>query len=142
MEARRFRDKNTLEQRSRDTRKVKDKYSGKRIPCFASRRDERLPAFKKSKYLVDRNLTISQFTGVVRSHLQFGIKPVKNGIRTDSLSSGTAVFCLLAHDNTMPCGAHRIAHYYETHQDEDGFLYFIFTAEETFGSKGKLKISV
>jgi len=122
MEARKFRDSFAFYTRAAQVEKVMKKFSGERIPCFVSRRDDSIAPITKSKFLVDRNLSISQFTAVVRNQL-------------DALPPTDAVFILLEKDNTMPQGTHRLSYYYHTHKDEDGFLYFIFTAEATFGGE-------
>ena len=71
----------------------------------------------KTKYLVPSDLKMNQFLFIVRKRLK--LKPHE------------AIF-LLVNDQLCPSNM-SFFEIYEKHADEDGFLYIIYTSENTFG---------
>jgi GABA(A) receptor-associated protein len=76
-----------------------------------------IPAIDKKKYLVPNDLSVGQFTYVIRRRIQ--ISPEK------------ALFIFVK--NVLPANAALMADVYEDHKDADGFLYMTYAGENTFG---------
>lgn len=69
------------------------------------------------RYLVPKDLTVGQFTYVIRKRIR--------------LSPEKALFIFVK--NVLPPNAALMDHIYQDHQDEDGFLYMTYSGENTFG---------
>lgn len=72
----------------------------------------------KIKYLVPRDFTSAQFMYILRKRL--------------TMDSSKALF-LFYGKNTLAAATDTMAHIYEAHADEDGFLYAQYSGENTFG---------
>ncbi|CAK9213869.1 unnamed protein product [Sphagnum troendelagicum] len=68
-------------------------------------------------YLVLADLTIGQFVYVIRKRIK--------------LSSEKAIFIFVK--NVLPPTTTMMSSIYEEHKDEDGFFYFTYSGENTFG---------
>lgn len=89
-----------------------------RIPVIvekAQRSD--IQCVDKRKYLVPRDLTVGQFAGVIRKRI--------------CLPSEKAMFLFV--DNILPATGTLMSELYNEKKDEDGFLYIVYSAENTFG---------
>jgi len=104
-----------LEQRKLESRKIREKFPEK-IPCLINTRGGLI--LQKYKYLVPRELTIGGFLYVLRN----------KGI----IHSTDALFLFFS-DGTIPRSYSVISEIYNEYKNDDGFLYFIFTKENTFG---------
>ena len=71
----------------------------------------------KKKFLVPGDLTVGQFIYVIRKRIK--------------LDSDKAIFLFV--NNVLPPSAALMSAVYEQHKDEDGFLYFYYSGESTFG---------
>lgn len=113
-----FKEDFTFEKRQTESRKIHEKFPD-RIACIieCSRRSD-LPALNKVKYLVPKDLTVSQFIHVIRKHIK--------------IDRAEAIFLFMA-DGVMCTGCVTIEQAYELHHDEDGFLYIQYSKETTFG---------
>jgi len=113
-----FRARYSLEQRTTEARRVRDKFPG-RIPCIVQRAKAAvtLPAIDKEKFLVPGDLTIGQFIYVVRKRI--------------ALDSDKALFVFVG--NTLPTTGTLMRELYQSRADDDGFLYLIYCGESTFG---------
>ena len=97
--------------------RVKAKYSD-RIPVIVEKAPNTdAPDIDKKKYLVPFDITVGKFVFEVRRHMR--LQPDK------------AIF-LFVGKVVPPTGA-VISTIYEKHKDEDGFLYFTYSGESTFG---------
>ena len=76
-----------------------------------------LPDIDKCKYLVPKDMTMSQFTFVIRKGIQ--------------LDASQTIFIMV--NNGLVIGSQLIIEAYENLKDEDGFLYIVYSAENTFG---------
>ncbi|CAM6038082.1 unnamed protein product [Sphagnum compactum] len=76
-----------------------------------------IPDIDKKKYLVPTDLTIGQFVYVIRKRIK--------------LSYEKAIFIFVK--NILPPTSAMMSSIYEEHKDEDGFLYFTYSGENTFG---------
>ena len=71
----------------------------------------------KSKYLVNEDMTIVQFTQVIRGKLK--------------LDKGAALFIII--NGRMPSSTQLMSVLYKQYQNEDGFLYIMYCFENVFG---------
>ena len=76
-----------------------------------------IPAIDKKKYLVPNDLSVGQFTYVIRRRIQ--INPEK------------ALFIFVK--NVLPPNGALMSDVYADHKDADGFLYMTYAGENTFG---------
>ena len=80
--------------------------------------DSSLPEIDKKKFLVPSDLTIGQFMYVIRKRIK--------------LAPEQAIFLFVA-SGTLPPSVATLHSVYETHHDEDGFLYMQYSGENFFG---------
>lgn len=76
-----------------------------------------VPDLDKKKYLVPSDLTVGQFVYVIRKRVK--------------LSAEKAIFIFV--NNKLPPTASLMSTIYEENKDEDGFLYVLYSGENTFG---------
>lgn len=77
-----------------------------------------LPELDRSKFLVSKDLTVGQFLYIIRKRMK--------------LDSCKALF-MFTEKNTIPVTHEPIKMIYENHKNKDGFLYFQYSSENTFG---------
>lgn len=111
-----FKNKYTFDERFNESQNVLKKYPD-RIPIICEPLSKLLPSIDKTKYLVPWDLTIGQYIWVIRQRLK--------------LHSEEALF-LLINGHILPTNA-IIGHIYHDYKDNDGFLYCVYTKENTFG---------
>jgi GABA(A) receptor-associated protein len=103
--------------RSLEYTKISQKHPD-RIPIILDRCQRcELPHVSKNKYLVTKELTMSQFLFTVRRRI--------------NLKPSQSLFILV--NGQLVNGGSPLSTIYETHKDEDGFLYMVYTSENTFG---------
>ena len=69
------------------------------------------------KFLVPKDMSIGQFIYVIRKRIQ--------------LDSTQTLFITI--NNKLPSSCHLLSQIYDNDKDDDGFLYIIYTNENTFG---------
>lgn len=118
-----FKVKNSLEKRKKESQTVLNKYSN-RLPVIVEkvkdsffRPSETLPNLNNNKFLVPRDITVSDFLIVLRKRIK--LIP----------EEGLYIFV----NNEIPLISETLDMLYKKHKDEDGFLYFQITAMETYG---------
>ncbi len=113
-----YKSKYSLEKRQSESEKIMNKYPN-RVPVIISRSIESttLKEIKRSKYLVPNDLTVASLIHVIRKIVDLGPED--------------AIF-LMVNDTLVPT-SEIIGHVYDIHKDEDGFLYIIYSSENTFG---------
>ena len=113
-----FKDEFSFEKRLEESNKVLNKHSD-RIPCIVEKcqKCKKINTIDKKKFLVPKDLTMGQFIYVIRKRLK--ILPHE------------AIFIFV--NNTIPPSSCTISHIYNIHKDQDGFLYFRYSSENTFG---------
>ena len=112
-----FKKRHSLETRKKECSTIKEKYSD-RIPVIIEKYyRSKLLDIDKNKYLVPKDLTIGQFTYIIRKRIK--------------LNSYEALYVLF--NNTLLNTNALISSVYDEYKDEDGFLYIIYTSENTFG---------
>ncbi len=97
-----------------------------RIPIICERAEKsNLPEIDKKKFLVPYDLTVGQFVYVIRKRIN--IPPEK------------AIFMFV--DDILPPTAASLSSIYAEHKDKDGFLYFLYSSENTFGDWSEFEIT-
>lgn len=113
-------DNPSVEKRREESDKIKMKYID-RVPIICEKdAKSKLENIDKTKYLVPKELTVSQFSFIIRKRL--------------SLDKSTAIF-LLVNGKYSISGDSLIRDVYDKHADpEDGFLYISYTGEDYTGN--------
>lgn len=113
-----FKNKFSFVDRKAESTRIKSKYSD-RIPVIAEKGSstDNIPASDKRKLLVPKDLTVGEFIYVIRNRI--------------TLSSDQALF-LFFNKKLYPSSS-TMAEVHEKEKDEDGFLYCVYTGEQTFG---------
>ena len=102
---------------NKEAERIMKKYPT-RIPIIVNKyKYSNLPDIKNSKYLVDKDMTMSEFLYVVRNRIK--------------LDKSESIFLII---NNKLCSSNDIiSQIYKNEKHEDGFLYFVYTNENTFG---------
>ena len=113
-----FKKIHTFEKRLEESTKIVAKYPN-RIPIIVekSTNSTNIPNIDKKKFLVPNDLTIGQFMYVIRKRIH--------------LNQEQAIYLFI--DNTLPTISSIMSQIYNEHKDKDGFLYFNYSGENTFG---------
>jgi GABA(A) receptor-associated protein len=113
----RFNEIHTLEERCTESKKIILKYPT-RIPIIVEKCNRsKLKEIDKKKYLVPKDMTMGQFIYVIRKRIQ--------------LESSQALFVMV--NNSLVSSNRLLGEIYEDRASKDGFLYIIYTSENTFG---------
>ncbi|KAJ3035538.1 ubiquitin-like protein atg8 [Rhizophlyctis rosea] len=114
-----FKDDHPFEKRKQEAEKIRQKYPD-RIPCIVEKAEKSdIATIDKKKYLVPCDLTVGQFVYVIRKRIK--------------LSPEKAIFIFV--NNVLPPSSSLLSQVYQEHKDEDGFLYIIYSSENTFGTE-------
>ena len=114
-----FKKNNSFDERLRESNRILLKYPD-RVPIIVDNevKNNHNNTCLKQKYLVPKNITISQFMFVLRKRFRIdanqGLYMIINGI--------------------IPASNCSINHIYENYKDPDNFLYIILKTESTFGN--------
>jgi GABA(A) receptor-associated protein len=105
--------------RRAESLKIKEKYPD-RVPIICEKDPKStLMEIDKNKYLVPNDLTVSQFSFIIRKRL--------------ALDKSSALFLLVNGKNSIT-GDSSLSDIYEKYKDpEDGFLYISYTGEIIWG---------
>ncbi|KAB1199763.1 Autophagy-related protein 8d [Morella rubra] len=113
-----FKMEHPLERRQAEAARIREKYPD-RIPVIVERAEKSdVPDIDKKKYLVPADLTVGQFVYVVRKRI--------------NLSPEKAIFIFVK--NILPPTAAMMSAIYDENKEEDGFLYMVYSGENTFGT--------
>ena len=113
-----FKEEKSFELREKEAKRVRNKYPDL-VPVICERvKNSELPNTMRRKYLVPQSLTMGQFMYVLRRRI--------------NLDANRAMFLFLE-GNTLAPTAELVSSLYETHKDDDGFLYMEYSGENTFG---------
>lgn len=105
------------EKRIKESSRIMNKYPD-RIPIIVCRADGcQIEMIDKQKFLVPKDMTIGQFIYIIRKRI--------------NLKPDEALFVLV--NNTLQPSSVTISEVYETQADKDGFLYVVYSSENTFG---------
>ena len=112
-----FRKETPFEVRYKEANRIKEKYPS-RIPVICQRsHNSNLDIIAKTKYLVPKDLTATQFLFIIRKRLK--------------LPSEKAIFLFV--NNIIASSNNTMIELYESCKDPDGFLYAFYTEENVFG---------
>jgi GABA(A) receptor-associated protein len=112
-----FKKEYNFDERFKESLRVVTKYPD-RVPIICDRSIKSLPEIDKKKYLVPNDLTVGQFSYVIRKRL--------------SLKPEEALFIFI--DNkTIPSMTANMGTVYNQYKDQDGFLYLTYAKENVFG---------
>jgi GABA(A) receptor-associated protein len=114
-----FSQKNNLEQRKEFSKKLNFKYPDC-IPVIIKKNinDKILQDIDKNRYLIPKNLNMSEVIYIIRNRIK--------------IESKSALFIFVGNGTLVPSN-YSIKEVYDNYKNEDGFLYIIYTAENTFG---------
>ncbi|XP_029452815.1 microtubule-associated proteins 1A/1B light chain 3C [Rhinatrema bivittatum] len=114
-----FKRRKNLQTRQEEVAGIRTKFPTK-IPVIVERyqREKSLPLLDKTKFLVPRDLSMTQFVTIIRSRLAL---------------NATQAFYLLVNNKSLASMSLTLAELYKDHQDEDGFLYMTYASQEMFG---------
>jgi GABA(A) receptor-associated protein len=110
----------TFEKRKLEATRILTKFPNL-IPiiCERAQTDQAsLPDLDRRKFLVPPTLTMGQFVYVVRKRIV--------------LDSSQAIFMFISNNLLVPTSMTVSAVYHE-HKEDDGFLYMLYSGEDTFG---------
>ena len=117
MSVKEFQTKHPFEKRSEESSRIMEKYKD-RIPIIVLKHQScELPTIDKHKYLVPKDMTFSQFIFVIRKRIQLDPSQCLFTSINDQLVNSSSLVCDI----------------YERSKDKDGFLYVVYTSENTFG---------
>jgi GABA(A) receptor-associated protein len=115
-----FKSEISFDKRLEESIRIRTKYPD-RVPIICEKMDgiknSDIPSIDKKKYLVPLDLTIGQFTYIIRSRMK--------------LPAEKAIFLFIG--DTIPPTSTSISEIYEFKKDKDGFLYVRYSGENTFG---------
>lgn len=115
----RFKYEYSFQKRKEESSRVLQKYPD-RIPIICEKShvaSNDCPDIDKKKYLVPKDLTVSQFLYVIRNRLKLG--PEK------------AIFLFVG--DIIPPSSSYIIDIYNHYSENDGFLYITYSPENVFG---------
>jgi GABA(A) receptor-associated protein len=106
-----------FEKRIEESTRIIGKYPD-RVPIIVeAKHNTKLQDLDKHKYLVPKEMTVGQFIYVIRKRLK--------------LKKDQAIFVFV--DNKLPVTSELIERLYDSHKNEDGFMYMVYAGESTFG---------
>ena len=106
-----------VKERIQESKKIVLKYPT-RIPIIVEKDDKcKLNNINKKKYLVPRDMAMNQFIFIIRKRI--------------NLESSQSLFVMVG--DRLTSSNMTLGEIYENHKYEDGFLYMIYTSENTFG---------
>ena len=113
-----FKDSYSFQERLNESTRIIYKYPD-RIPIICEKRndDKHIPDIDKHKYLVPKELTIGQFMYVIRKRIH--------------INPDESIF--LFTNGVIPPSSVTIGAIYDVYKDNDLFIYFTYTKENTFG---------
>lgn len=112
-----FKEELSFESRKLESEKIRKKYPS-RIPIIVEKSERcSLNKIDKEKYLVPRDLTMNQFIFTIRKRIK--------------LKEHESIFVMV--DSRLCPSNARFSEIYEDYIDDDGFLYVVYTSENTFG---------
>ncbi|ODV61851.1 ubiquitin-like protein ATG8 [Ascoidea rubescens DSM 1968] len=114
-----FKDEHPFEKRKAEAMRIRQKFSD-RIPVICEKVEKSdIQEIDKRKYLVPSDLTVGQFVYVIRKRIK--------------LPAEKAIFIFV--NDILPPTAALMSTIYDEHKDDDGFLYVLYSGENTFGEQ-------
>ncbi|KAK6460901.1 gamma-aminobutyric acid receptor associated protein [Scheffersomyces coipomensis] len=120
-----FKDEHPFEKRKAESSRITQRFKD-RVPVICEKvENSEIPEIDKRKYLVPLDLSVGQFVYVIRKRIK--------------LPSEKAIFIFI--NDILPPTSALISTIYEEHKDDDGFLYVLYSGENTFGEKFEIDLS-
>ena len=112
-----FKERFPFDKRAEEASRIMKKYPD-RIPVIVEKSSSSdIAEIDKHKYLVPKDLSVSQFIYVIRKIIK--------------LQPEQAIFLFMK--NTLPPATSLMSQMYEEYADECGFLFCVYSGEATFG---------
>ena len=112
-----FKKSKSLNERITESSKIIERYPN-RIPIIVEKvQFSKIKDIDKNKFLVPNDMTLGQFMYVIRKRIK--------------LDSTEALFFFV--NNILCNNTQKLDEIYKTYKDKDGFLYILYTSENTFG---------
>jgi len=112
-----FKKSKSENERITESSKIIEKYPD-RIPIIVEKdKKSKIKDIDKNKFLVPNDMTLGQFMYVIRKRIK--------------LDSTEALFFFV--NNILCNNTQTLDEIYKTYKDKDGFLYILYTSENTFG---------
>lgn len=125
-----YKKKFSLEERRAESKKIRDKYSD-RIPIIVtpSGNAAKNHPIEKEKFLVPTDLTLAQFVYVIRKRIKLNAEEalwvfVHNTDGTETLPPTSSSLSAIYQEHVELC---------KDDDEWDGFLYIVYSGENTFG---------
>ncbi|XP_074593304.1 gamma-aminobutyric acid receptor-associated protein-like 2 [Brevipalpus obovatus] len=112
-----FKEKHSAEQRFSESSAIRDKFPDCVPVVVQKSAKSHLKDLDKCKWVVPYDLTVAQFMYILRDRLK--------------LTQKESIYVFI--DRTLPQSSATIGELWTRHRDEDNFLYFMFSEENTFG---------
>eukprot|EP00042_Codosiga_hollandica_P028869 m.154907 g.154907 ORF g.154907 m.154907 type:complete len:131 (-) comp52901_c0_seq2:1756-2148(-) len=127
MASKSYKEEHPLETRKLESAQVRGKHKD-RLPVIVERAPRStLAQLEKKKFLVPGNLTLAQFlTTVVRKNIRLAPE-LSLWLFVETNVHGKR-------KQVLPPATDTLQAIYSTYADEDGFLYFMYSGENVFGS--------
>ena len=107
-----------LIQRQSESNRLRNKFRG-RVPVIVNKATDKTPEIDKKKYLVPNDLTFGEFMLIIRKRIKLNEQQALVGFVT----------------GTLPPMGKLMSDLYSESSNEDGFLYVVYSLENTFGFK-------
>jgi len=108
-----------LKKRKSESSRIREKYTNK-IPIIVTKDDKcTLGQISKSKYLVPEDITLGQFSLIIRKRIE--------------IKESDALFFFI-NGSTIPPISNSMVSLYEDYKDDDGFMYMTYCGENVFGN--------
>lgn len=112
-----FKQMYSFDQRKLESSNIRNKYPD-RIPVIVEKAPHSsIPAIDKQKFLVPNEISMAQFMWIIRKRIQ--------------LPAEKAIFLFVG--RILPQSSSSMGEIYNALKDEDGFLYVVYSGENTFG---------
>tara|TARA_Y100000591_G_scaffold269958_1_gene244670 strand:+ start:3445 stop:3801 length:357 start_codon:yes stop_codon:yes gene_type:complete len=103
--------------RQGEATRMREKYPGRSCIIVDKADNTDAPKIDKHKFLVPDDITMGQFVYVIRKRLK--------------IHSEKAIFVFV--NNKLPPSSMLMSEIYTNYRSDDGFVYMIYSAENTFG---------
>ncbi|KAF2075378.1 hypothetical protein CYY_003302 [Polysphondylium violaceum] len=117
-----FKQEFSLEKRKSISAKIRNRYKD-RLPIIVERApNSNVPDILKKKFLAPSNMIVQNFIMEIRKHLD-----------TSNQSNEKASIFLFVNKTNLPPSSQLLSNIYDKYKDEDGFMYIVYSGENTFG---------
>jgi len=113
------RTKEEIEKIKFETQKMIAKHPNRVIVYVDKLKTSSLPEIKNKKYLVPNDMTLTQFSNVIRNNIK--------------LNKESALFYFIGDNHTIPTMTSTLGELYEKYKSEDERLYIYYETESVFG---------